>query len=152
MDWTSYLSYLETSTLNGQDTYIQIAQIGNSSIVGVYQMSIITDQTTHFNLSCSLVTSSGSLTTGLEYSITFHTNGPIGPTGTGIPSGGATGDFLSKNSTANYDVSWSSSVISSIPPGASTDPGSTGQAALDSDYLYICVGTDTWKRVEITGW
>jgi hypothetical protein len=43
-------------------------------------------------------------------------------------------------------------VVSSIPPGSSASPGSTGQLALDTDYLYVCIGTDTWKRTQITGW
>ncbi len=84
--------------------------------------------------------------------------GPIGSTGEtgspgqGVPPGGFTGEFLVKSSPFSYDTIWASSIISSIPPGASTDPGSTGQVALDSDYLYVCVGSNTWKRTEITGW
>lgn len=83
---------------------------------------------------------------------TSGSSGSSGTSGQGVPSGGATGQFLAKNSSTDYDTVWSSTVISSIPPGASTDPGSTGQAALDSNYLYICTGTNTWKRTSLTGW
>jgi len=78
--------------------------------------------------------------------------GPTGETGQGLPAGGFPGEFLIKNSMSDYESEWTSSVISAVPPGASTDPGSTGQAAFDSDFLYICVGENTWKRTEITGW
>ena len=30
--------------------------------------------------------------------------------------------------------------------------GATGQLALDSDWLYVCVGTNTWKRTALTSW
>lgn len=38
------------------------------------------------------------------------------------------------------------------PPTLSSDSGSAGDFAYDSDYLYICVATDTWRRVDLTGW
>ena len=34
----------------------------------------------------------------------------------------------------------------------STDPGITGQICADANYLYICVATDTWKRVAWDVW
>lgn len=41
--------------------------------------------------------------------------------------------------------------LSSGPPTSSTDTGQTGQIAYDDDYIYICVGTNSWKRAAITG-
>lgn len=38
------------------------------------------------------------------------------------------------------------------PPTLSSDTGSAGDFAYDTDYLYICVATDTWRRVDLTGW
>ena len=78
--------------------------------------------------------------------------GGTGPTGYGVASGGATGQFLVKSSGEDYDTSWTSSIISAVPPGSSGATGTTGEMALDSDWLYVCVGTDTWKRTELTGW
>jgi hypothetical protein len=39
-------------------------------------------------------------------------------------------------------------------PAHSDSSGSVGQIAWDSDYLYICTATDTWKRIALdaTGW
>jgi len=45
--------------------------------------------------------------------------------------------------------------INPIPygtPASATDTGTTGTVLWDSDYLYVCVDTDTWKRVAISTW
>ena len=34
----------------------------------------------------------------------------------------------------------------------STDSGTEGEVCWDSNYLYICIGTDTWKRIALTTW
>jgi hypothetical protein len=64
--------------------------------------------------------------------------GGTGPTGSVGPTGfaGPTGSYL----------------VSDIPPGSSAATGATGELALDSDWLYVCVGTDTWKRTVLTSW
>jgi len=91
----------------------------------------------------------------LEY---FGGTGPTGPTGItgstgfGVPAGGSSGQFLVKSSDTDYDTAWTASLISDIPPGSSGATGSTGEIALDTDWLYVCVGTDTWKRTLLTGW
>ena len=33
---------------------------------------------------------------------------------------------------------------------ANTDTGTTGQIRFDTDYIYVCVDTNTWKRVAIS--
>lgn len=35
-------------------------------------------------------------------------------------------------------------------PALSTSTGTTGAVALDTNYLYVCVATNTWKRVALT--
>jgi hypothetical protein len=35
---------------------------------------------------------------------------------------------------------------------AATDPGIKGDICWDTDYVYVCVATDTWKRVAISTW
>lgn len=37
-------------------------------------------------------------------------------------------------------------------PANATDTGATGQIAVDSSYLYVCVATNTWKRVALSTW
>jgi len=41
--------------------------------------------------------------------------GPIGPQGTGIPTGGTTGQTLTKNSNANYDYGWLTLTGATLP-------------------------------------
>ena len=37
-------------------------------------------------------------------------------------------------------------------PATASSSGTTGDIAYDSDYLYVCVATDTWKRVALSTW
>jgi len=37
-------------------------------------------------------------------------------------------------------------------PSTASDTGTAGDIRYDSAYIYVCVDTDTWKRVAITGW
>ena len=93
--------------------------------------------------------------TALDY---FGGTGPTGSTGVtgstgfGVPTGGSSGQFLVKSSDTDYDTAWTASLVSDVPPGSSGATGSTGEMALDTDWLYVCVGTDTWKRTLLTGW
>jgi len=36
-------------------------------------------------------------------------------------------------------------------PSSNTDVGSQGDISWDSNYLYVCTATDTWKRVSLDG-
>ena len=37
-------------------------------------------------------------------------------------------------------------------PASSSATGTTGQIAWDSNFLYICVNTNTWKRISLSTW
>lgn len=37
-------------------------------------------------------------------------------------------------------------------PETATSPGKSGQIAADDNHLYVCVDTDTWKRVALAAW
>jgi hypothetical protein len=39
-----------------------------------------------------------------------------------------------------------------LAPATATDPGVTGEIRFDNDYLYICIGTNVWKRTSIDTW
>jgi len=41
--------------------------------------------------------------------------------------------------------------VVSVPPTA-TSPGSPGDIAFDTNHIYICVATDTWRRVALSTW
>jgi len=40
----------------------------------------------------------------------------------------------------------------SNPPATAVYPGVAGTIAWDSNYIYVCVATNTWKRVAIATW
>lgn len=42
--------------------------------------------------------------------------------------------------------------FSNSVPASASSTGSVGQIAYDSDYIYICVATNTWKRASLTTW
>lgn len=43
-------------------------------------------------------------------------------------------------------------VQKSFTPASASDTGQQGEIAWDSNYLYVCVATNTWKRVSIGTW
>ena len=43
-------------------------------------------------------------------------------------------------------------IFSQSVPSSASDTGTTGQIAVDADYIYVCTATDTWKRVAIATW
>ena len=43
-------------------------------------------------------------------------------------------------------------IRSSQTPASATATGTAGMICWDSDYIYVCVDTNTWKRVAIATW
>lgn len=43
-------------------------------------------------------------------------------------------------------------ITSATAPTSATASGIAGEIRADSDYVYICTATDTWKRTSVTGW
>ena len=43
-------------------------------------------------------------------------------------------------------------IVFSKTPSSASDVGFPGQIAWDSDYIYVCVALDTWKRVALSTW
>ena len=37
-------------------------------------------------------------------------------------------------------------------PSDASSTGTAGQIAIDSNYIYVCVATNTWKRAAISTW
>ena len=52
----------------------------------------------------------------------------------------------------NLVVSGGRLTLPSTPPASATATGSAGQIEWDASYIYICTGTNTWKRVAISTW
>jgi hypothetical protein len=77
----------------------------------------------------------------------------------GVPAGGTTGQYIRKASSTDYNTEWTNNIlvlgILTVPtstPTSASATGTTGTVTWDSNYIYICVATNTWKRVAISTW
>lgn len=52
----------------------------------------------------------------------------------------------------NISVSGNFNIANPKTPLSATDTGSTGDMCWDSDYIYVCTATNTWKRAALTTW
>lgn len=43
-------------------------------------------------------------------------------------------------------------IATSKTPTSASDTGTQGDIAWDEDYIYVCISTNTWKRVAISTW
>jgi sensor domain CHASE-containing protein len=43
-------------------------------------------------------------------------------------------------------------IVPTDPPATAASTGVAGTMTWDSSYIYVCVATDTWKRVAIATW
>ena len=50
------------------------------------------------------------------------------------------------NTMAGVAATWVSA------PAATNSVGTVGQVARDTNYLYVCVATDTWHRTTLSTW
>tara|TARA_B100001093_G_C26212877_1_gene752783 strand:- start:349 stop:600 length:252 start_codon:yes stop_codon:yes gene_type:complete len=62
-------------------------------------------------------------------------------------------DSDASNATKNFNVgALRDYMITSSVPATASSTGVAGTLAYDSNYLYVCVATNTWKRVAIATW
>ena len=54
--------------------------------------------------------------------------------------------------TGTTNTGWAPLSLSSTPPATATSTGISGQTAYDSNYYYVCVATNTWKRIPLSAW
>lgn len=72
---------------------------------------------------------------------------------TGDLIGTAFGSFTGViNAAGSLDGNLKINPGTTTPPATSTSVGSPGQLAFDTNYLYICVASNTWKRVALPAW
>jgi hypothetical protein len=67
--------------------------------------------------------------------------GPTGATGPGVAAGGNTGQFLKKNSTTDYDTTWSTVAGAVYQPSAPSSP-QNGDIWIDSDATGTSLNTN----------
>ena len=67
-----------------------------------------------------------------------------GATATAVATFNSNGNFGITGNTLNVPVTRT--------PASAAAPGTAGDICWDSSYIYVCVATDTWKRVAIATW
>jgi len=115
----------------------QITQSGTGAVSVAASGSTIQS----YNNALTLAGRYASATLSTVGSDTFNLAGNITPiaTGTGIPSGGSTGQALVKNSGTDYDVTWSS--VTAAPGGSNTQVQFNNAGAFGGSSSFTWSGT-----------
>ena len=71
--------------------------------------------------------------------------------GIGVESPSYELDIDGTTNTTSLIVS-SSAIMPISTPSSASDIGTTGQVAVDTDYVYVCTATNTWKRAALSTW
>jgi len=95
----------------------------------------------------TMIVTSGGTYSGTSYSnnLTFYSAGTLDYTGRTIwvdVSGITRTQTLLTNNLQLIGLN--------NPPASSSDTGTIGQIKIDGNYIYVCVGTNSWKRVALT--
>lgn len=103
----------------------------------------------------------GDLTGDVTGNLTGNVTGNVVGNVTGNTTGDVTGDVLAANgsiiiqSLATGGEITAQTLIGDFTtptPSSSGDSGTAGEVRWDSNYIYICVAQDTWKRAAISTW
>lgn len=105
------------------------------------------------------ITLAGNLTLAGAYALTLTqtaaTNVTLPTTGTLVTRAGTetlTNKTLTTAAIGTATITtWYISALSTAP-SAANDTGTTGEIRFGASYIYLCVATDTWKRVAIATW
>ena len=62
------------------------------------------------------------------------------------------GNVTNLQVSGNLAVFGNTFVLSTYVPTLANSTGSAGQVIWDSNYIYICVATNTWKRANVAAW
>ena len=111
-------------------------KVGGTSSTGVFEFGRSTDNQT-------IKISAGATASGKTNTVNIGNAGASGST-TNINIGGGVGTCTT---TIDGDL-----VIPNETPASATAAGTAGQIVWDTNYIYICTATNTWKRVAIGTW
>ena len=126
---SSFLQTIDDST-SAIKGHFKISKQSNPAVFFLYAINSVIDETDHFNVSCSYLAGSGSLTNGDDLYITFARTGDAGDQG---PTGqtGATGATGQTGATGNTGTNGTIGV-----DGVTGSTGATGPTGI-GDLLYL---------------
>jgi hypothetical protein len=130
-------------TINGNTTIAGNVFFGTSDPGEEYKFFFAADAEFTANVHSTRIRSNIAII-GQNESTSF-TNGAL------VVQGGA-GVGGNLNVGTNITVSGNLNAQSGYVPTLSNSSGTLGQIAYDSDYVYICIATDTWKRSPLISW
>ncbi len=109
------------------------------------------------NVPANLNISSGSLTLPSSPSPSLSSTGQVAVnTSSNVLQsyyGSAVRTLVDTNSTQTLsNKTISNLILSGSVPGTSTSSGTTGQIAFDTNYIYICVSNNNWRRAALSTW
>jgi hypothetical protein len=97
-----------------------------------------------------------SLVPGSNTQVIFNNNGKTGAnpnltfTGTVLT---VTGNVVATRvTTDNLTTTRMTANVTDTVPATATDTGNRGEIRFDSNYMYVCIATNTWKRFALSTW
>jgi hypothetical protein len=78
INYNVWLSNLYTNYTAGRKSYLQIVEVGSSDIIGLFEVTSVTDWVTYFDVNISPISVNGSLINDSLYSISYVYNGKDG--------------------------------------------------------------------------
>jgi hypothetical protein len=122
IDYAEWLKIILISFNNNLPVFLQITEVGNNSIIGIYNVTGVTEYSAYFDIGVSCISGGGDLNT-TQYTISYVINGVIGSngingtsgtSGTGtsgtsgvsMAAGGTSGQILAKVDNTDYNTEW----------------------------------------------
>ena len=133
-----------TSTVKGNLT---IVNDGTSNII--FKVNSVQSQTGYYQINVTYVSGTKPATDSLN-AVNFARTGDKGDTGA-TGSQGATG-ATGATGPAGASASNTLHTFKSSVPANTTSTGTKGEWAQDNIYLYVCIATNSWKRVAWGTW
>lgn len=145
-----------------------VLRINTSGTNGLIQMSSNTTAASGIGLALTGVYSSATSAVGISIAPTINQTGSatytalfVNPTETSTGTGvklladfrvGGDSKFRVDNTGKVMTKADSVNIATAKTPASANATGTTGDIAWDSDYVYVCVATDTWKRSSLGSW
>jgi hypothetical protein len=155
LDTTSYLTTTDADT-----TYLTQASASSTYLT---QTNAATTYLTQTNAATTYLTQTNAATTYLTQTSAASTYQPLDADLTAIAELTTTG-FLRRTGPNTWSLDNNTYLNSgeiaaayqpknsSVIPASPTSTGTAGDMAYGPDYLYVCIATNTWRRIEWSNW